>query len=581
MNKKKNKGLLKFLFKYAKQYILGLVVSFILALCFVVATLISPVFIGKAIDLFSSKPDFKMSNLNNLIYMLIIICSIGFIFGFLMNYMLNRITYKVIFDLRKDAFKKILNVPVKYLDSHLEGDIMQRIINDTDQVADGLLQGFTQFTTGILTILITIGLMLYMNWILGLLVIVLTPLSIFVAKFISSHTFKTFKIQTDIKGEMSGFENEMITNQKIVLSYGMTEENIEKFNELDAKLYKAGIDAQFYSSLTNPSTRFVNNIVYAIVATIGAIMIIYNKPNELFGVGQLSAFLTYANQYTKPFNDVSSVATELTNSFASLKRVYDLIMETQIEDSNKKLELTDGKIQINNVSFGYNDSRLILKDINVEIEHGKHYAIVGPTGSGKTTLINLLMHFYDVTSGEILLDNQNIQDFSRESLRENIGMVLQETWLFKGTVFENVAYAKKGASKEEVIEACKKAYADDFIMHLPNGYDTVISDDDSVSLGQKQLICIARLMLRNPNILILDEATSNIDTRTEIMVQKAFDKLMEGHTSIIIAHRLQTIKEADTILVMKDGKLIESGSHNELLNENGFYKELYYSQFEH
>ncbi len=581
MNKKKNKGLLKFLFKYAKQYILGLVVSFILALCFVVATLISPVFIGKAIDLFSSKPDFKMSNLNNLIYMLIIICSIGFIFGFLMNYMLNRITYKVIFDLRKDAFKKILNVPVKYLDSHLEGDVMQRIINDTDQVADGLLQGFTQFTTGILTILITIGLMLYMNWILGLLVIVLTPLSIFVAKFISSHTFKTFKIQTDIKGEMSGFENEMITNQKIVLSYGMTEENIKKFNELDAKLYKAGIDAQFYSSLTNPSTRFVNNIVYALVATIGAIMIIYNKPNELFGVGQLSAFLTYANQYTKPFNDVSSVATELTNSFASLKRVYDLIMETQIEDSNKKLELTDSKIQINNVSFGYNDSRLILKDINVEIEHGKHYAIVGPTGCGKTTLINLLMHFYDVTSGEILIDNQNIQDLSRESLRENIGMVLQETWLFKGTVFENVAYAKKGASKEEVIEACKKAYADDFIMHLPNGYDTVISDDDSVSLGQKQLICIARLMLRNPNILILDEATSNIDTRTEIMVQKAFDKLMEGHTSIIIAHRLQTIKEADKILVMKDGNLIESGSHNELLNKNGFYKELYYSQFEH
>ncbi len=581
MNKKKNKGLLKFLFKYAKQYILGLVVSFILALCFVVATLISPVFIGKAIDLFSSKPDFKMSNLNNLIYMLIIICSIGFIFGFLMNYMLNRITYKVIFDLRKDAFKKILNVPVKYLDSHLEGDVMQRIINDTDQVADGLLQGFTQFTTGILTILITIGLMLYMNWILGLLVIVLTPLSIFVAKFISSHTFKTFKIQTDIKGEMSGFENEMITNQKIVLSYGMTEENIKKFNELDAKLYKAGIDAQFYSSLTNPSTRFVNNIVYALVATIGAIMIIYNKPNELFGVGQLSAFLTYANQYTKPFNDVSSVATELTNSFASLKRVYDLIMETQIEDSNKKLELTDSKIQINNVSFGYNDSRLILKDINAEIEHGKHYAIVGPTGCGKTTLINLLMHFYDVTSGEILIDNQNIQDLSRESLRENIGMVLQETWLFKGTVFENVAYAKKGASKEEVIEACKKAYADDFIMHLPNGYDTVISDDDSVSLGQKQLICIARLMLRNPNILILDEATSNIDTRTEIMVQKAFDKLMEGHTSIIIAHRLQTIKEADKILVMKDGNLIESGSHNELLNKNGFYKELYYSQFEH
>ena len=581
MKDKKNKGLVKFLMTYVKHYMFSLILSSLLAIFYVVATLISPMFIGKTIDLFNSKNDFDITNIYQLIYILIGICAVGFAFGFLMNYMLNKITYKVIYDLRKDSFKKVLNVPVKYLDSNLEGDVMQRIINDTDQVADGLLQGFTQFMTGILTIVITIGLMLYMNWILGLIVILLTPLSIFVAKFISTHTFKTFKTQAGIKGEMTGFSNEMITNQKIVLSYGLTNENIEKYKELDKKLYKAGIDAQFYSSLTNPSTRFVNNLVYALVATVGAIMIIYHKPNDLFGVGQLSAFLTYANQYTKPFNDVSSVATELTNSFASLRRVYELINEKELTDSNNELVITNGNIEISNVAFGYNPDRLILKDISLKIEQGKHYAIVGPTGCGKTTLINLLMHFYDVNNGSVKIDDQNVLNISRSSLRDNIGMVLQETWLFKGSVLDNVRYAKKDATREEVVEACKKAYADDFIMHLENGYDTIISDDDSISLGQKQLLCIARLMLRNPNILILDEATSNIDTRTEIMVQKAFDKLMEGHTSIIIAHRLQTIKEADKILVMKDGYIIESGNHNELLEKNGFYKDLYYSQFEH
>ena len=576
----KKSNLISFLLSYVKKYKFTLLISLILALCYVAATLLFPYIIGKTIDEFDVKETFDVSNIYNFIYILLVIIACGFVFGFLMNYLLNRITYNVVRDLRIDSFKKVLNVEVKYMDSHLEGETMQRIINDTDTVADGLLQGFTQTLTGIFTILITIVLMCYMNWILGLVVIILTPMSIFVAKFISTHTFKTFQAQAKIKGEMTGFSNEMIVNQKIVLSYSLENQNIEKYKELDQKLYKAGIDAQFYSSLTNPSTRFVNNVVYALVAILGCISIIKGFNSHSFGVGQLTAFLTYASQYTKPFNEISSVATELTNSFASLKRVYELVNEKELVNNTNVLDNSTGNIKLDHVTFGYNESRLILDDVSIDIKNGEHVALVGPTGCGKTTLINLVMHFYDLNGGKILLDNVDINTLSRESLRNNIGMVLQETWLFKGTVFENVAYAKVGATKEEVIEACKKAYADDFIMHLEKGYDTVISDDDSISQGQKQLLCIARLMLRNPNILILDEATSNIDTRTEIMVQKAFDNLMKGHTSIIIAHRLQTIKDADKILVLKDGHIIESGTHNELLDKGGFYKELYYSQFQ-
>ncbi len=573
----KDKSLLKRLMKYVNSHMPLLVISLLCAILYVVATLSTPIVVGKAINIFSDSK-FDKSELNKYILILGGIVLAGLIFGFFMNYLLNKITYSIVCDLRDDCFKKILNVPVSYLDSHLEGDVLQRVINDTDTVADGLLQGFTQAITGILTIIATIVLMLVMSWKLGLIVIVLTPISLFVAKFIATHSYKSFKKQAKIKGDMTAFSNEMITNQKIVLSYQMESVNIEKYIELDNDLYKAGCDAQFYSSLTNPSTRFVNNLVYAIVATIGCILIIYNN-DKMLNVGILTAFLTYANQYTKPFNDISSVATELSNSFSSLKRVYELIDEKEIEENDSNIEVLNGKIDIDDISFGYVSNKPLIKNISLNIAKGDHIAIVGPTGCGKTTLINLIMRFYDVNSGKIMIDDKNIYDYSRASLRNNIGMVLQDTWLFKGSVYENIAYAKEGSTRDEVIEACKRAYADDFINHLDKGYDTIIDDDDSISGGEKQLLCIARLMLKNPNILILDEATSNIDTRTEIMVQKAFNNLMEGKTSFIIAHRLSTIKNASQILVMKDGNIVEHGTHEQLLKNNGFYAELYNSQF--
>ena len=573
----KNKSLIRRLMKYISKYKFMLLISLVCAILYVVATLSAPIIVGKAIDQFVDYETFTNKDLNNYIYILILIISLGAIFGFLMNYLLNKITYSIVCDLRNDCFKKLLNVPVKYLDSHPEGDIMQRVINDTDIVADGLLQGFTQAVTGIITIIATIVLMLIMSYQLGLIVILLTPLSLFVARFIAIHSFKSFKKQAEIKGNMTAFSNEMITNQKIVLAYQMENKNIEKFDYLDNKLYKASCDAQFFSSLTNPSTRFINNIVYATVATLGCILIIYN-PN-IFTPGILTAFLTYASQYTKPFNDISSVASELSNSFSSLKRVYELIDEKELDYNDNSIGNLEGNIEIKDLEFGYYKDKILIHDVNLNLKKGDHIAIVGPTGCGKTTLINLIMRFYDINSGSIKIDNKNIYDYSRDSLRDNIGMVLQDTWLFKGSVLDNIRYAKPDATKEEVIEACKKAYADDFIMHLDNGYETIINDDDSISQGQKQLLCIARLMLKNPNILILDEATSNIDTRTEIMVQKAFNTAMEGKTSFIIAHRLSTIKNASLILVMKDGNIIEQGTHEELISKKGFYSELYNSQF--
>ena len=574
----KNKSLLKRLMVYISKYKFILFIALLCAILYVVATLSAPVVVGKVIDQFVNYKEFKNTDLNNHILILLGIVLLGALFGFLMNYLLNKITYSIICDLRKDCFKKIISVPVKYLDSHPEGDIMQRVINDTDTVADGLLQGFTQAITGIITIIATIALMLILNWILGLIVILLTPISLFVARFIATHSFKSFKKQAEIKGNMTAFSNEMITNQKIVLSYEMEEENINKFIDLNQKLYKAGCDAQFYSSLTNPSTRFVNNLVYAIIATFGSIIVI-SFPNLVLTAGGLTTFLTYASQYTKPFNDISSVATELSNSFSSLKRVCKLIDEKELVEQTDSIEELNGNITLDNIQFGYNSEKILIHDVNINVKKGDHIAIVGPTGCGKTTLINLIMRFYDINDGNIIIDGKNIYDYSRESLRDNIGMVLQDTWLFKGTVLENIAYAKKDATREEVIKAAKRAYADDFIMHLDKGYDTVINDDDSISQGQKQLLCIARLMLKNPNILILDEATSNIDTRTEIMVQKAFNNAMEGKTSFIIAHRLSTIKNASLILVMKDGNIIEQGTHEQLLSKKGFYSDLYNSQF--
>ena len=572
--------MLKRILKYAKHYKFRLILAFLSAILYVSATLYAPKLVGDAIDQYIDPATFVMKDILWIVLELLVVVVLGALFGWIMNALLNRITYSIVKDLRIDAFKKILNVPVSYLDSHLSGDILTRIISDTDQVSEGLLQGFSQALTGIITIVVTIAMMLIIKWEIALVVIVLTPLSLFVAAFISKRSFNTFKAQAQIKGEMGGFLNEMITNQKMVIAYQQQNKNTNTFNEIDQRLYEVGIKAQFNSSLTNPSTRFVNAIVYAAVATIGSILIVRTE-GAAFGIGGLTAFLTYASQYTKPFNEISGVATELSNSFASLRRVFELIDEEELANNeNQLLPISQGAVEFNNVSFSYTKDKPLIENLNIDVKPGMKVAIVGPTGCGKTTLINLLMRFYDISGGEILIDGENIKEYTRDSLREKIGLVLQETWLFKGSVYENIAYAKNDATLEEVKEAAKAAYADDFIEKLPQGYETIISDDEGVSVGQKQLLCIARLMLRLPQILILDEATSNIDTRTEVRIQKAFHKMMEGRTSFIIAHRLSTIRNADKILVMKDGSIIEQGTHNELIQQNGFYKKLYESQFE-
>lgn len=577
--KNNNRFLLKRILGYTKKYRFLLFISFMSAILYVSATLLAPIIIGKAIDEFNDVNAFEINLILPYVWFLLGVVILGALFGWIMNSLLNKITYAIIKDLRKDAFQKVLKVEVSYLDAHLSGDTLTRIISDTDQVSEGLLQGFSQGLTGIITIIVTIVMMLLIKWEIGLVVIVLTPLSLFVAAFISKKSFKTFQAQAQIKGEMGGFLNEMITNQKMVIAYEQQDINNEKFFKLDQELYQVGIKAQFNSSLTNPSTRFVNAIVYAAVAVIGAILIVQNPTS--FGVGGLTAFLTYASQYTKPFNEISGVATELSNSFASLRRVFELIDEKEIDESKlEELEVLEGNVTFEQVSFKYLKDKPLIENLNLDIKAGSKVAIVGPTGCGKTTLINLLMRFYETNTGNILIDGKNITNYSRDSLRKQIGMVLQETWLFHGTVFDNIAYGKKDVTKEEVIEAAKMAYADDFISKLPHGYDTIISDDEGVSLGQKQLLCIARLMLRLPHILILDEATSNIDTRTEVMVQRAFEKMIAGRTSFIIAHRLSTIRNADQILVMNQGKIIELGTHEQLILQNGFYKRLYESQFE-
>lgn len=579
--KDKNSSMLKRVLRYAKKYRFRLGIAFLAAVLYVSATLYAPKLVGEAIDQYIEASTFGIEDIIYIVLELLGIVILGAIFGWLMNTLLNKITYSIVKDLRIDAFQKILNVPVSYLDSHLSGDILTRIISDTDQVSEGLLQGFSQALTGIITIVVTIVMMIVIKWEIALVVIVLTPLSLFVAAFISKKSFKTFKAQAQIKGEMGGFLNEMITNQRMVIAYHQQKSNNEKFKRIDADLYAVGVKAQFNSSLTNPSTRFVNAIVYAAVATIGAILIVHS-PAIGFGIGGLTAFLTYASQYTKPFNEISGVATELSNSFASLRRVFELIDEKEIEDdsSHPELEIEEGKVEFKDVCFRYTEDKPLIEHLNLEVQPGMKVAIVGPTGCGKTTLINLLMRFYDTTSGEIEIDGKGINKYSKDSLRQQIGLVLQETWLFKGSVQDNIAYAKGGATLEEVMEAAKSAYVDDFIEKLPKGYQTIISDEDGVSVGQKQLLCIARLMLREPKILILDEATSNIDTRTEVMIQQAFQKIMEGKTSFIIAHRLSTIRNADKILVMQNGTIVEQGTHEELILANGFYKKLYESQFE-
>lgn len=574
-----DKQVIKRLLKFTKPYIGYLIMALICALFSVTFTLLGPVLIGKGIDLIIGPNNVDFNGILKIIVILMATIILGALFQWLMSLCTNIVTQKTVKDLRIASFNKINEVPLRYIDSNPHGDIINRVVSDIDLISDGLLQGFTQLFTGIVTIIGTLLFMLSINVSIALVVILVTPLSLFVASFIAKKSHNSFKVQSATRGELSGYIEEILGNQKVVKAFSYEDEAEEKFKEINARLYESGVKSQFYSSLTNPSTRFVNGIVYAAVGVIGALLAIKGK----LTIGDISCFLSYANQYTKPFNEISGVVTELQTAFASAKRVFNLLDELPETPEDKdaiSLVKADGYLEINNVNFSYSENKKLIENLNLKVKPGNRIAIVGPTGCGKTTIINLLMRFYDVTSGEIKVDNTNITHLTREGLRRNFGMVLQDTWLYSGTVKENIAYGKVDATDEEIIEAAKAAHAHNFIMRLPNGYDTLINDDGSnISQGQKQLLCIARVMLTKPPMLILDEATSSIDTRTEIYIQKAFDKMMEGRTSFIVAHRLSTIKEADLILVMNAGKIIEQGKHEELLAANGFYANLYNSQF--
>lgn len=574
-----DKQVVKRLLKFTKPYIGYLIMALICALFSVTFTLLGPVLIGKGIDLIIGPNNVDFNGILKIIVILMATIILGALFQWLMGLYTNIVTQKTVKDLRIASFSKINEVPLRYIDSNPHGDIINRVVNDIDLISDGLLQGFTQLFTGIVTIVGTLLFMLSINISIALVVVLVTPLSLFVASFIAKKSHNSFKVQSATRGELSGYIEEILGNQKVVKAFSYEDEAEEKFKEINARLYESGVKSQFYSSLTNPSTRFVNGIVYAAVGIIGALLAIKGK----LTIGDISCFLSYANQYTKPFNEISGVVTELQTAFASAKRVFNLLDELPETPEDKdaiSLVKADGYLEINNVNFSYSENKKLIENLNLKVKPGNRIAIVGPTGCGKTTIINLLMRFYDVTSGEIKVDNTNITHLTREGLRRNFGMVLQDTWLYSGTVKENIAYGKVDATDEEIIEAAKATHAHNFIMRLPNGYDTLINDDGSnISQGQKQLLCIARVMLTKPPMLILDEATSSIDTRTEIYIQKAFDKMMEGRTSFIVAHRLSTIKEADRILVMNAGKIIEQGKHEQLLAANGFYANLYNSQF--
>lgn len=574
-----NYSVLKRLLSYIKPYKGYLILSFISAIISVAFTLLNPVLIGKAIDqvLSSGKVNYdKLLPILMYLAISILLCSV---FQLAMTRCNNIITYKTVKDIRIETFNKINKLPLKYIDGNAHGDIISRVINDIDQISDGLIQGFSQLFTGIITILGTIFFMLSINISITFVVILITPLSLFVASFIAKHSHDMFKKQSNIKGELSGYIEELIGNQKVVKAFSYEDEAQKGFEEINNRLYDCGVKAQFYSALTNPCTRFVNGVVYAFVGIIGALSAI--KGN--LSVGQISSFLSYANQYTKPFNEISGVITEFQAALASASRVFEIIDEKEEiadKDDSSIIENCQGNIEIKNLSFSYSKEKELIKDFNLSVKPGDNIAIVGPTGCGKTTLINLLMRFYNIDSGEITIDSINVDDITRTSTRGLYGMVLQDTWLYSGTIRDNIAYGKMDATLDEVIEASKAAHAHSFIKKLPNGYDTVISDDGgNLSAGQKQLLCIARVMLSKPPMLILDEATSSIDTRTEIYIQKAFNKMMKGRTSFIVAHRLSTIREADLIIVMKDGKIIEQGKHEELLDKGGFYCDLYNSQF--
>ena len=562
-----------------KKYWVFLILSIIMATITVASSLYVPILVGNAIDYIIGPSNVNFRLIAQILAEIGVVIGITALSQWIMNICNNKITYHVTRDIRDEAIEKIEHLPLKYIDGHSYGEIVSRVIADVDQFADGLLMGFTQFFSGVMTILGTLGFMLSINVKITLVVVLITPVSFFVASFIAKRTYKMFKLQSETRGEQTALIDEMIGGQKVVSAYCHEEEAVRQFDEINDRLQKYSLNAIFFSSITNPSTRFVNSLVYAGVAVTGAISAIYGR----LTVGQLSCFLSYANQYTKPFNEISGVVTELQNAIACASRVFELIEEEPeaAESSNAvNLENVDGRVDLNDVEFSYVPDKKLIEDFNLHVKKGQKIAIVGPTGCGKTTIINLLMRFYDVNSGSIDVSGVDIRELTRRSLRAGYGMVLQDTWLKSGTIRENIIMGRPDATDEEIIEAAKAAHSHGFIKRLPNGYDTVIGEDGgSLSQGQKQLLCITRVMLCHPPMLILDEATSSIDRRTEIKIQNAFNKLMEGRTSFIVAHRLSTIQSADVILVMKDGHIIEQGNHEELLAKNGFYKKLYESQF--
>lgn len=576
-----NKPVLRRLLSYTKPYMPFLFIALACAVVSVWLSLLVPVLIGNAIDLIVDYHHVDFEALPNILLRLgLAICGVG-VFQWLQAYFTNIITYRTVKDLRNRLFEKLSTVPLKYIDGHSHGDLISRAVNDIDQVSDGLLQGFTQLFTGIVTIVGTLIFMLQADIAVALVVILLTPLSLFVAAFIAKGSFRHFRSQTMVQGELSGYAEEFIGNMKLVKCFGYERRAEAEFDALNQKLYVHGQKAQFFSSLSNPSTRFVNSIVYAAVGVFGAVSAI----NGGLSVGNISMFLSYANQYTKPFNEITGIITQLQTAFASAQRVFAVLDEPSEQPDAPDAIVksgSEGAVTFKHVDFSYRPDQRLIQDLNLDVAPGSTVAIVGPTGCGKTTLINLLLRFYDVTGGSIEVDGTDIRRYTRAGLRSFFGMVLQETWLFSGTIRENISYGSENATDDEILKAAKITQAHSFIRRLPQGYDTVVSESGgNLSQGQKQLLCIARVMLRDPDILILDEATSNIDTRTELLVQEAFIKMMEGRTSFVVAHRLSTIQNADVILVMRAGQIVEQGRHEELLEKRGFYYELYNSQFAH
>lgn len=580
-NKVSRKTLRKVLLRI-KNYWVYLIISILMAIVTVASTLYVPIVVGNAIDYILGSGNVDFASVRDVLVKLAVVIIVTAVSQWIMNICNNKITYHVTRDIRDEAIEKIEHLPLSYIDGHSYGEVVSRVIADVDQFADGLLMGFTQFFTGVATIVGTFIFMLLINVKITLVVVLVTPLSFFVAGFIAKKTYSMFKLQSETRGEQTALIDEMIGGQKVVKAYNHEKEIIDQFDEINTRLQKYSLSAIFFSSVTNPSTRFINSLVYAGVAVTGALSVIAGGAGAIT-VGQLVTFLSYANQYTKPFNEISGVVTELQNAMACADRVFELIEESpEIAEKSDAYELgtPDGSVKLENVNFSYTKDKKLIEDFNLNVKQGQKIAIVGPTGCGKTTIINLLMRFYDVNSGSIKVSDMDIRDLTRHSLRAGYGMVLQDTWLRSGTIRDNIIMGKPDATDEEIIEAARASHAHSFIKRLPQGYDTVIGEDGgSLSQGQKQLLCITRVMLCRPPMLILDEATSSIDTRTEVKIQNAFNKLMEGRTSFIVAHRLSTIQSADVILVMKDGHIIEQGNHEELLAKGGFYKNLYESQF--